>query len=50
MNNTDIKRLTQLMKVSKQLPAWRFILLVGIGWLFGLATLVAAIPWEHIFK
>jgi len=41
----DFKALAQLMEASAKLPAWRFVLLVAIGWLFGLAALVAAIRW-----
>jgi len=33
------------MEASKNLSNWRFVLLVGIGWLFGLAALFAAVRW-----
>jgi|GEM_PF-4523689 len=44
----DFKGVALIMKASKNLPNWRFILLTGIGWLFGLAALSAALPWERL--
>jgi len=41
----DFKALAQLMEASEKLSVWRFVALVAVGWLFGLAALVAAIRW-----
>jgi len=45
----DDKTLAKLMEATKNLPNWRFALLAGIGWLFGLAALSAALPWGKAF-
>jgi len=34
--------------VVNHLPAWRFLVLASIGFLFGLAALSATLPWEKI--